>query len=453
MKLSPPEESIEIYSDGFGNIDPFSRIPVGKNLSALIENVDEPLVIAIDGAWGTGKTHFLKRWVGAHKNENDGAARTVYFDAFAHDFLEDPLVAITSAIDEKILDGEKKDSWKKVRRSAAKLAQPVMRVGLAVVSSGLSEPVGAVTNALFEGTREEVEKAAEKFWKKEDGRRAAMKQFADSLEEFTNEIGAPRKLVIVIDELDRCRPDYALTVLEVIKHFFAVPNVHFVLGVNRQALESSVRARYGADFDAGHYLHRFISLTMRLPQTLNEGRTDIVAGYLENAGAAMNIETNFIEVIQACVSEVANADLRSMRSARRILTFAALASINKNFRNPPWGRLYAVAIVLTIRAMNANLYTRVLDQTATFSEMKAFFGIEEDVVDLDHLGLSDQQRQRIHGVIAILTGSDDAFTGDDRRTFSDSLGYDRGMNGRRALSRIINSYVEVYSFPDSDPVE
>lgn len=75
-----------------------------------------------------------------------------------------------------------------------------------------------------------------------------------------------KPLVVVIDELDRCRPTYAIELLEVAKHLFAVDGVVFVLGVNRSELAESVKAVYGASFDAEGYLHRFIDIDIRLPQ-------------------------------------------------------------------------------------------------------------------------------------------------------------------------------------------
>ena len=63
-----------------------------------------------------------------------------------------------------------------------------------------------------------------------------------------------RPLVVVIDELDRCRPDYAISLLEIVKHFFSVPNIHFILGVNLDALCHSVKVRYGESFDGRGYL-------------------------------------------------------------------------------------------------------------------------------------------------------------------------------------------------------
>ena len=78
-----------------------------------------------------------------------------------------------------------------------------------------------------------------------------MYAFRLTLEELTKPDDAkPIKLVIVVDELDRCRPDYALSLLEIIKHFFNVEGVHFVLGVNLSELQNIVRARYGRNIKA-----------------------------------------------------------------------------------------------------------------------------------------------------------------------------------------------------------
>ena len=74
-----------------------------------------------------------------------------------------------------------------------------------------------------------------------------------------------KPLVVFIDELDRCRPTYAIELLEVAKHLFAVDGVVFVLGVNRSELAESVKAVYGDSFNAEGYLHRFFDLDIRLP--------------------------------------------------------------------------------------------------------------------------------------------------------------------------------------------
>jgi hypothetical protein len=75
--------------------------------------------------------------------------------------------------------------------------------------------------------------------------------------------------VILIDELDRCRPTYAIEMLEAIKHWFCVPNVVFVLAMDREQLSHSIRAVYGQGFDVDGYFLRFFHLLEQMP-SLNE---------------------------------------------------------------------------------------------------------------------------------------------------------------------------------------
>ena len=99
--------------------------------------------------------------------------------------------------------------------------------------------------------RDPGDKDAKQFWDVHHAKIAAMDAFRLTLEELTKPDDAkPIKLVIMVDELDRCRPDYALSLLEIIKHFFNVEGVHFVLGVNLSELQNIVRARYGSNIKA-----------------------------------------------------------------------------------------------------------------------------------------------------------------------------------------------------------
>jgi hypothetical protein len=268
MKLSAPEPEITLYEDGFGQNDFLDRAKIGKQLSGLVERVEDPMVIAVDGEWGSGKSFFLRSWVGAHVRENGGTALTVFFDAYKHDFLDDPLIGLTSAIGDRLPQGSKNFKlWEGAKAAAAKLWRPAARIGLAVTTAGASEIAGAVVDAGLSAGEKEVNDAVDRFWKREDGKREAMTQFRNVLLSVAQgkEEREPQRLVVVVDELDRCRPDYALSVLETIKHFFDVNGVHFILGVNLKELRNSVRIRYGAESDAASYLEKFISIILRLP--------------------------------------------------------------------------------------------------------------------------------------------------------------------------------------------
>ena len=99
--------------------------------------------------------------------------------------------------------------------------------------------------------------------------RAAVKEFKEALQDVTQGSSGSRgyrPVVVIIDELDRCRPSYAVELLEAAKHLFSVDGILFVLGVNRSQLAHSVTALYGGGFDANGYLRRFVDLEFRLPE-------------------------------------------------------------------------------------------------------------------------------------------------------------------------------------------
>ena len=321
MSISVPAPKIDIYKSGFDGVCKLGRAEEGKKLSELVEKVSEPLVIAVDAPWGAGKSFFLKCWVGAHQKENSGIATTVYFDAFRHDFLDDPLIGLTSVIAERLtVDGIEDSTWQKAKEAAAKLVRPAFRTGLTILTSGASELTGPIVDAALEAGSKELSEASKQFWKKEDGKRAAMSGFRSSLEELSSN----RKLVIVVDELDRCRPDYALSMLEVIKHFFDVPNVHFVLGVNLRELENSVRARYGNQISAEKYVQKFISVAMPLipPQARNASQ-QIQIRHFEDAAKLVGLHKTWkYEPILDYLKLVDYHQQLSLRDVEKITTLA-----------------------------------------------------------------------------------------------------------------------------------
>ena len=96
-RLFPDPQVKRLYEDGFGENDFLNRRQTGEALSDLLNRLEEPLVVALDSQWGSGKTWFLQRWVGEHDKANENSI-VVYFDAFAHDYVSDPLPALVSEL-------------------------------------------------------------------------------------------------------------------------------------------------------------------------------------------------------------------------------------------------------------------------------------------------------------------------------------------------------------------
>ncbi len=390
MKIVPPEPHVNLYSEGFEEPDVLQRKKVGAALSDLLNRIDDPVVVALDGKWGTGKTYFLKRWVGAHKIENNSLATTVYFDAFAHDYISDPLPALVSALANRLPKG-KDDQIQKVKKAAFKLAKPLARVGLAVATFGATEAFNDLGDTVAEAIGDESKAALQKYWAKEEARRTAMTEFKQAIEQLAspkNKKSTGASVIIVVDELDRCRPDYALEVLEVIKHFFSVPHLHFVLGVNLQALENSVRARYGEKIDAQDYLKKFIQVTLELPTDLGNQhqtrRASIV--YLEHLISEMGVPNHIGNRLQEEVELVSRCNDISMRDVGKIVSAVTLASSevleDEKFSK---GLIRVISDLIVAKIVRPDLYPKFLDASVSATDLESYFGVTEKTVEREIL--------------------------------------------------------------------
>lgn len=396
MRLYPLETNFVLYKSGFEGDDFFGRGQAGRSLSDLVEKVDDPLVVAVDGAWGTGKSYFLRRWVGAHKNENGGKADLIYFDAFAYDFIEDPLIALTGAIGDRLPPEREGDKWEKIKQIAAKLARPAFRIGVTAATAGVSDLAGPVLDEVVGAAGKEAEAAAEEFWKREDGRRAAMAQFRKALADLTSPEGDSsdgKKIVVVIDELDRCRPDYALSILEVIKHFFSVSGVHFVLGVNLKSLEGIVRTRYGYDADAGGYLKRFIHVTMQLPDFIGDDRkSKTTVSYFRIISKDMGVDSKIIDTISKQLEFLATSGRLSLRDVERIVTRLVLLPKGSEMPGFLSGWQLVATSLLLMKVVSPDLYALAVSKRLKIDDVADFYSISTDMINdqKDNSGVYDR---------------------------------------------------------------
>ena len=213
-------------------------------LSSIVGSLQPPFVMCIDSPWGTGKTTFLKLWQ-AHLRSSP--IQTLYFDAWTTDFAADPLVAFVSEILAMVkLKTSQSDQRQQQVDAVKSIAAAIAKYAL---------PVGAANS-----TKDFIEAY--------EAQKSLIEQFHEAMQQLVQTLpsasGVPRLLVLV-DELDRCRPSYALELLECIKHLFDVPNVVFALALDKRQLRSGAAAVYGAEIDAEEYLRRFIDLDFVLP--------------------------------------------------------------------------------------------------------------------------------------------------------------------------------------------
>ena len=259
MRIQPRE--IDVPDDDPFKYDLLGRKETVEVLTHFVNSIDGPCVLSVDAAWRAGKTTFLKIWAQYLRNEG---FPVVEFNAWETDFSEEPFVVLSTELTEglkgcadKSLDKKIDDMKEKAKEVVRSLVPELIRVAAAGVP--------LVGNALGESLASLAEKKLTAYGEA----RESVKEFKNVLQETANTLSETREghpLVVIIDELDRCRPSYAVELLEVAKHLFAVDHIVFVLAVNRSELAHSIKALYGDGFDAVGYLRRFFDLDFRLPE-------------------------------------------------------------------------------------------------------------------------------------------------------------------------------------------
>lgn len=246
-------------------IDKLNRFQYVENLSILLENIEDSFVLGLDAAWGYGKTFFVQMWK-KHLEENDFPA--LYFNAWENDFSEDPFIAFISEISQLMKDDN--EDKRKFLEKAKKLGWSITKAGIPALLKMLS--YGAIdTKELEDKQLEKVfsdyvsDIAKDQIQSYEDSKNA-LSEFKKELEKFVVKLNSIKPLVIFVDELDRCRPDYAVRLLERIKHLFNVEGIIFVISYHKRQIKESIKALYGSNMDADIYLRRFIDQDFILPE-------------------------------------------------------------------------------------------------------------------------------------------------------------------------------------------
>ena len=227
---------------------------VADRLTSIVRGQEQPFVISVDGRWGTGKTFLLKRW--RQDLENQGW-QAIYYNAWEDDFSDDPLLSITGRLSEHFDNS----SWTETARALVRLVPPLLDVVAPWV------PFGQIWTWLRTTAKNFQKQSPPESVRRYNERRAITDDFKRGLTKLAAEVrkdtGYP--LIFVVDELDRCRPTFAIELLERVKHIFDVPNIVFVFGINRSELVNSLKSIYG-EIDADVYVRRFFDMPFVLPE-------------------------------------------------------------------------------------------------------------------------------------------------------------------------------------------
>lgn len=260
--------------ESFTERDDFNRKAIAENLIKLLTSNDiniSPMVI--DGGWGTGKSEFCLKTISLIKDSYPHEYHVVYVDAFKSDHTGEPLLSLLGEIISTCCPEQKQNDFiDKMGKAAGFLLKKVSKAAIHYVVKESCDGLHEEFQEALNGTSDSIiDYSVNALLKDQVESEKKLKTLQDSLREISDD----KKIIIFIDELDRCRPDYAIDMLETIKHVFNIAKIKIVLVANIEQLTVAINHRYGNNVVSTHrYLEKFIKYKVNLPQILhsNTGR-------------------------------------------------------------------------------------------------------------------------------------------------------------------------------------
>lgn len=381
--------------------DLFNRKCIAENLTKIIESKDKPMVISLDSDWGTGKTTFVTMWKDLLDNDSNYNSKfnTLYFNAWEHDYIKDPLLAIFSEIEIQIKEYDPllKQQFDKVKSKFS----PYLKLGATTIFKMLTRGALDLDKIdLGETNEDELISLAEKLGDLAIQEVSASKNIRSELKKEMSKYqeSSCKKIIFFIDELDRCRPSFAIELLEVIKHLFDIDNFIFIISIDKEQLSHSVSTIYGQNMDTVGYLRRFFDLDYKLP------KVDIKK-YIDNKNSIVFAKYHNIEFLKEFLKEVFLLNRFSLRDIEKAYYYIELLlplikefnSSDKEFIDIYYLVIcYIYAILIGIKIKNPILYKKIIDIDFNLNEIINEFNTPDYTYYSNHInGWHPQQLQKV----------------------------------------------------------
>ena len=228
--------------------------------SGLIESVKKLLLgddfktICIDGAWGSGKTYFCKKLQNALSQEHN-EPHVIYCNCSKSDYAASPILLLLSAVHEYFYDHH--------------------GVGCICGDIGKFIPqIITVGNKTSKRIEDFVLKHGYEFYRL----KTSLKRVAEN-----------RKIIIVLDEIDRCYPEYILNIFKIVRDIFDANGIKIVYSANVEVLKEAIACQFGA-VDIEIFLRKYIDIFVPLPVRLNTDKEyDVPRAFLHFQNKLKNV--------------------------------------------------------------------------------------------------------------------------------------------------------------------
>ncbi len=244
------------------DIDFFNREGFSNGILQLIQSLPStPFVIGIDAPWGEGKTTFINDILLPKADESTyQKLKFIKYDSFEHERDGDPFASIVATLISDVKSTlQQTEPTVQLMETVAEKASSIILGGLKVVGNaaikhllkesldsafqqaGLGENLTKLSDEVVDDASELLKKKLLNYKDETRIKEAFKKAVSDLIKSLHLD-----KIVIVIDELDRCRPSHALGVFESLLHLLDVDNLVFIVTYHKTQLCEMVKHAYGS---------------------------------------------------------------------------------------------------------------------------------------------------------------------------------------------------------------
>ena len=269
--------------------DKIGREEIVNRICLLVDNLqkDQHFCLALDGDWGSGKSFVLDMVEENLKQHREYVI--IKYDAWANSFYSDPMIAILSCL----IDGIE-DKLYLVEQYAEK-AKKAGKVTLNTLSK-LSDKVNIFKSAI-EGIKgiynilhNPISMAGLEEFKSYQDLLKETKQVLNDITTTREYRGKQTKLIILVDEIDRCLPDEQLKILERLHHLFDVKNCAVICALNKKGIVNNFETTYGGNGE--EYLRKFFDFNFYLDTSSEEYMQKLLEEFSKNLAKIKQLEKN-----------------------------------------------------------------------------------------------------------------------------------------------------------------
>ncbi|TSA30383.1 MAG: hypothetical protein D4R65_13260 [Verrucomicrobiaceae bacterium] len=374
----------------FESFDLLNLKPFAERLEKFISSeklfVEGSLVLSLQASFGSGKSTFLRMWksdLEARRQSNLSLPIPVILNAWETDYAGDPLLALLEAINRLVDEHENELTAPKgaTRLKEATADAANFAIGMAnsfvAHATGL-DPVKAGDYAKEMKSHRSSKAAGKEILEEFSRKKTALSNLKSALAECFGNQG--KEVLFLVDELDRCRPDYAVSYLETIKHIFDVQGLTFILALDRAQLECSAKALFGQDLNFPEYYRKFAHRNIEMPPMSNDGISKITMRYIERfvedphpetpkrKTLLDNAETSFQNLKDLAAAFCLTP--RQMQEAMRIIGHLAEKSPAQQGKLY-WGIGYGLLLMAILNVGDPELFSKISTRTFSVTEVAA----------------------------------------------------------------------------------